>query len=384
MASVEIESVAALQQHIAAGSSMSNVVVQGLDLTGLAASLDSLNLAGTVFLGTLLAQTTYDKACSDGAVIFRPPLETPFSPYRSHLYTPEELFGSFDPADPATYEGTLDERVYRYARQPEVRRDILHSLACRLHDHAITDALEDKIAGRRVVAIMGGHGIQRTDPQFRDVALMSKELTEAGFLMTSGGGPGAMEATHFGAWMAHHTVANVDAALQILGACPSFTPRENWLATAVQVKETFPQMAGMDGQLADSLGIPTWLYGHEPPTVFATDIAKYFANSVREEGLLAIATSGVIFSPGSAGTIQEIFQDAAQNHYRSFGQPSPMIFFGVEYWRVEKPVYPVLTQLAAGHDYAALIHLTDDREDVVHRIFDHAEDRQTEVDESRD
>ena len=41
-------------------------------------------------------------------------------------------------------------------------------------------------------------------------------------------------------------------------------------------------------------------------------------------GLLAIAKHGVIYAPGSAGTIQEIFQDAAQNHYSSFGPPSPM------------------------------------------------------------
>ncbi len=49
-------------------------------------------------------------------------------------------------------------------------------------------------------------------------------------------------------------------------------------------------------------------------------------------GLLAIATHGVVFAPGSAGTIQEIFQDAAQNHYASFGPPSPMMLLGVDYW----------------------------------------------------
>jgi predicted Rossmann-fold nucleotide-binding protein len=195
-------------------------------------------------------------------------------------------------------------------------------------------------------------------------------MAEAGFLMTSGGGPGAMEATHFGAWMANRPEADVEAALGILAACPGFSPREPWLATALAVKKAFPRIPGVDGTIADSLGVPTWLYGHEPPTAFATEIAKYFANSVREEGLLAIANSGVVFSPGSAGTIQEVFQDAAQNHYRSFGHPSPMIFFGVEYWRIHKPVYPLLTELATGHDYAALIHLTDDRDEVVQRLLD--------------
>jgi len=109
----------------------------------------------------------------------------------------------------------------------------------------------------------------------------------------------------------------------------------------------------------ESLGIPTWLFGHEPPTAFATCIAKYFANSVREEGLLAIAKAGVVFTPGSAGTIQEIFQDATQNHYRSYGEPSPMVVFGVDYWIHDKPVYPLLTQLAEGQDYAELNSITE-------------------------
>lgn len=384
MASIEIDSVAALEAHLATGKPMGNVVVQGLDLTHMADALEAKSLVGTVFLGTQLAQSTYEKACADGAVIFRPPLDTPFSPYRSKLYDAAELFAGFDPADPATYGATLDERVYRYTRDPEVRSDILHSLACRLHDHGITDALEEKIAGRRVVAIMGAHGLERTAQQYREVALIAKQLAEAGFLLTSGGGPGAMEATHFGAWMAHRSLGEVDEALAILAACPGFTPREEWVATAMWVKERFPRTPDAAGRIADSVGIPTWLYGHEPPTVFATDIAKYFANSVREEGLLAIATSGVIFSPGSAGTIQEIFQDAAQNHYRSYGHPAPMIFFGVEYWRIEKPVFPLLTQLAAGHDYAALMHLTDDADEVVRRIFDFAEDRGAAANRARD
>ena len=92
----------------------------------------------------------------------------------------------------------------------------------------------------------------------------------------------------------------------------------------------------------DSLGIPTWLYGHEPPTPFATHIAKYFTNSIREEGLLAIAKGGVIFAPGSAGTMQEIFQEIAQNHYESFGYASPMVFLNKEYWSYDRPVYPAI------------------------------------------
>jgi len=117
--------------------------------------------------------------------------------------------------------------------------------------------------------------------------------------------------------------------------------------------------------------IPTWLYGHEPPNAFATHIAKYFANSVREEGLITLARHGIVFSPGSAGTIQEIFQDATQNHYASLGDVSPMVFFNTEYWTEQKPVYPLLKQLAGGKDYDEFLTIVDTEEDVVSFIKAH-------------
>ena len=88
----------------------------------------------------------------------------------------------------------------------------------------------------------------------------------------------------------------------------------------MQVRERFPQ------DRYESVGIPTWLYGHEPATPLATRITKYFDNSIREDGILTLAKGGIIYTPGSAGTLQEIFQDAVQNHYLSFGYASPMVF----------------------------------------------------------
>src|SRR5262245_8922322 len=40
---------------------------------------------------------------------------------------------------------------------------------------------------------------------------------------------------------------------------------------------------------------------------------------------------------GQAGTIQEIFQDAAQDFYRSFEYFSPMVLLGTRYWRETFP-----------------------------------------------
>ena len=117
-----------------------------------------------------------------------------------------------------------------------------------------------------------------------------------------------------------------------------------------------------------SVGIPTWLYGHEPPAPFATHFAKYFANSVREDGLLTIAEHGVIFAPGGAGTTQEIFQDATQNHYGTVGVISPMILYGTRHWTQKRPVWPLLQHVASGRKYGELLALTDDTDEIVRRI----------------
>ena len=83
---------------------------------------------------------------------------------------------------------------------------------------------------------------------------------------------------------------------------------------------------------------------------------------------MTIATHGVVFAPGSAGTIQEVFQDAAQNHYRTCGFASPMIFLGSGYREHTKPVYPLLQHLAAGEPYRDLLCITDSVGEAVERI----------------
>ena len=188
--------------------------------------------------------------------------------------------------------------------------------------------------------------------------LLSKQLTENGFYMLSGGGPGAMEATHLGAWMAGRRPEEVENALQILSSAPTFRD-EGWLSTAFKVREKYPQ------DRFESISIPTWLYGHEPSTPFATHIAKFFENSIREDSILTYAFGGIVYTPGSAGTMQEIFQDAVQNHYVSFGFSSPMVFMGKKFWTEEMPVYPLLEDLVKKGKYKNLIMtLTDSLDDI--------------------
>jgi predicted Rossmann-fold nucleotide-binding protein len=210
--------------------------------------------------------------------------------------------------------------------------------------------------------------MRRGQPDYRAVAELARELARLGFFLVSGGGPGAMEATHLGAWFARRSEAELASALELLSKAPSYQDRE-WLARAFEVRALWP-LRDEDRPACESLGIPTWHYGHEPPNPFATHVAKYFANSVREDGLLTIAKGGIIYSPGSAGTIQEVFQDACQNHYNTVGVVSPMIFLGQEFWTRTRPVYPLVEQLARGHDYARYLLLTDSREHIVRALVD--------------
>jgi predicted Rossmann-fold nucleotide-binding protein len=355
---------AALPRDAIAGA-----VLQGLDLSRHGLHLSTVNVAGSVFLGCRLPPEVMADLTLRGALVFpNLPGDLPFRPYRPTLYTAGELFEAFDPADPGSYCRCLDARVYRHweAAGRGNPGSILETLARRLHDHAITDALEELLRDHgRVVAIMGGHSMSREAPSYRAVAQMSRTLTRKGYFLASGGGPGAMEATHLGAWFAPYDDDDLEAAIAILSEAPTYRDLR-WLAQAFRVLDRW----GPRGDGQRSLGIPTWFYGHEPPNPFATHIAKYFENSVREDGLVTIATHGIVFAPGSAGTIQEIFQDATQNHYGTFGLVSPMVFFQKSYWMEEKPVYPLLRDLAEGRPYAGLLTVEDDPDGIV-RFLEH-------------
>lgn len=360
----EITSTDELREMLITHERIERCVFQDMDFSELTEESHTARYFDCLFMGCTFSKPMriqIDKSC----LIFSH-ISVPYNCFHNGLYTSEELYDNYLLGSPDSYHKCFDHKVYEhYLRMGKQANDIKETLARTLHDHAMSDAMHDLLSHydeRRVVGIMGGHGLLRTAPAYRKVVNISKHLTEKGFLMVSGGGPGAMEATHLGAWMAGRTIEEVDQAISILSEAPSYEDAL-WLDTAMRVRANYP----VNGFA--SLGVPTWLYGHEPATPFATHIAKYFENAIREDGILTIAKGGIIYSPGSAGTMQEIFQDAVQNHYLSFGYASPMIFLDTNYWTNEMPVYLLLQHLATKGKYRnLLLSLTDNENETVETI----------------
>ena len=242
----------------------------------------------------------------------------PYDATPEGLYTADDLYADLDALG---FGGCIDQRIYaraHHAGGPPIRP--VESLAQRLHDHGITVALDEFRIDKCIVGVMGGHSIDRGSIRYRHVVHLGRELALAGFCVATGGGPGAMEAANLGAATARLPHERVDAIVGRLASTGSFAEDvDRFVAVAVDVARA------LDDPTV-SLSIPTWFYGHEPSNPFATHIAKYFSNSEREDGLLAVATGGIVFVPGGPGTLQEVFQDAAQNAYETYGRSSPMVF----------------------------------------------------------
>ena len=282
---LEIETLAELDRRVDAGATVARGWhVQSVDLRERTDALAGLDVTGAVFLGCRFADGVDEDVRRRGGLVFPAVPDVPFDPYRAELYSPDELYAGL--AD--SYAATPDARVHAWSHGG---RAIDRTLAMALHDHAVDDALGDYVRGRRVVGVMGGHAAERGTDGYRKAARLGRLLGRDATVAT-GGGPGAMEAANLGAWLSDHPGDDLDSAITDLAAVPSFAPDVTaWARAGMAVRARF-----RSGR--DSLGVPTWFYGHEPPNVFADHVAKYFRNAIREEVLLRICRSGVVFLPG--------------------------------------------------------------------------------------
>ena len=318
--------------------------IRGLDLRERSDELAACDTSRTTFVGCTFAPGDHERLEAGGALVLPDVHQSPVDPHRSELYEPEELY------DATPYERSLDARAYAWSQCEPHPDDVLAQV---LHDSGVDAALSAWVQGRRLVGVMGGHAALRGDPTYDDAARLGRLLAARGLTVATGGGPGAMEAANLGARWGTQPPEALAEAVAALAKVPSFHPSvDDWVGAARDVAATCREPV-------PNLGVPTWHYGHEPPNVFATAVAKYFRNAQREAILLELCNAGIVFLPGAGGTVQEIFQDACENYYAEPHSVAPMVLVGASYWTETLPAWPLLQALARGRAMEQQVHLVD-------------------------
>ena len=216
---------------------------------------------------------------------------------------------------------------------------------------------------------MGGHAVPRGSDAYRLVSELSWRLASEGRLIVTGGGHGVMEAANLGAYFSGRALSELCSAIDDLQKAPDFLDHDPYTAAAIAVRDAYPAEADL---AHGGLALPTWLYGHEPANLFAGQIGKYFSNAVREDSILRLSRGGIVFAPGWAGTVQEIFQAATKTFYATDGTSGPFVFLDEEHWTRRLPVRDLLTPLLAASpvgDQSELIHITDDVNEAAARLL---------------
>jgi hypothetical protein len=243
------------------------------------------------------------------------------------LYTCEQLMRGYLPDEPASIAATFTFEQY-LAFEPYTlpgRLDETGLAAIGSHDAAINALLLDYLYGdgapQKIVGVMGGHSVPRSGIAYRDIADLARFLTNEGYLIVTGGGPGLMEAAHVGAYfsglsplaweglLARLATINPGSAADVIpyvellpaGSGERLSPRDQeglhaWYRYAAELR------AELDSSPGTSLAISTWQYGREPVMPFATAYACYFQNSIRESQLVRESRAGMIYGKGGGGT----------------------------------------------------------------------------------
>lgn len=327
----EIRSLYYLEEYLETHDKLENLVFKNLDLRKLTRKLFNYEIVECLFIGCRIDKDLLEKLVLTNNHILAS-MHLPFELFPRKLYTIDDLYDKFDYKIPNSYKNSTDYEIYSHFTDHKNKYNLSTFLQVteHIHDASIKIALNEYVRdfgdSKKIVGVMGGHKEPRSSDGFKQISILSKKLTEEGYMMVSGGGPGMMEATHLGAFFGCRPEKEMFEAINHLAKADYYTD-EYWLVRSYEILEEYTPLCRQV-----SVGIPTWVHGHEPPNPFPAKIAKFFQASTRQDILIEITKGGIIFSPGSAGTLREVFQTVEQNHYNLWDNKYPMVFYDKKYW----------------------------------------------------
>ena len=177
---------------------------------------------------------------------------------------------------------------------------------------------------RPAVSIFGSARIPASDPRYEMAELIARKLSEAGFSVISGGGPGIMEAANKGAYE---------------GPSPS---------------------VGLNIELP-----------HEQSNNAYQNISLFFRHFFPRKVAFVKFTSAYVVLPGGYGTLDELFE-ALTLVQTNKSRKMPIILVGSEYWRglvAWIRAQPLAQGLISPND-PDLLQVIDDPQAIVDAIFD--------------
>ncbi len=351
---MEIQSTAELAEWLAAGRPLGGVRLQDVDLGPVEADLlRETRLGGLVVLGGAVSRALLVHLQQHGAVVFPGSPDTPVDVYRAHLYTGRELYAGLD--EPGGYAATVDSRAYEWARDRRLAGDAYATLLKAMHDDSVSDALDEWVAGRRVVGIMGGPQPSPAAPAgTRRRPGPARSLAEAGLLVATGGGPGAMEAANLGRGRALGRRARTRRWSCCVRCRPSLPDVGAWVRVAFEVVDVVRGWSG--GSRRREVGVDPAV-ARRPDLVLRPRAAERLRRGHRE----------VLLQRGPRGRAARAVERRGDRHAggrrdRAGGVPArdpallragrstppPLVLVGVDHWVETLPVWPLLRAMAQG------------------------------------
>ncbi len=175
------------------------------------------------------------------------------------------------------------------------------------------------------VSVFGGARVKRGNPIYREAMQIGEALSDAGFTVITGGGPGVMEAANRGAKRGPRDSVGLNIRL----------PRE---------------------QAAN------------PYTDRLVNFNYFFARKV----MFVKYACGIVGLPGGFGTMDEIFEALTLVQTRKI-QRMPVVFYGTEFWGglIDWLNDRMVAERMIGKRDIGLFTVTDDRDEVVETMVRH-------------